>query len=111
MEIRVNHSYGRNETRLALDGRFDAHEITRFTDVTQSFQTNLCLDFAAVPFIDSSGLSALVSLYRQWTQRGLQLRIVRVQDPVWLIFEITRLLSVLPIEQESDHFYTQGQLA
>ena len=110
MEIRVNKTVGRNETRIALQGRFDAHEVEHFQHVTTVIYNHLCLDLDGVPFIDSSGLSALVGLYRQCAQRGLRLRIVRIQDPVWLILEITRLLPVLPIEQDTEHLRTLGQL-
>jgi anti-anti-sigma factor len=110
VEIRVHKAVGRDETRIALQGRFDAHEVEHFAQVTKAIYNHLCLDFEGVPFIDSSGLSALVALYRQCGQRGLQLRIVRLQDPVWLILEITRLLPVLPIEQDTGYQYILGQL-
>ena len=110
MDIRVNKTVGRDETRLALQGRFDAHEIEHFNQVTQAIHNHLCLDLEGVMFIDSSGLSALVGLYRQCGGRGLRLRIVRVQDPVWLILEITRLLPVLPIEQDTEYTHSPGQL-
>jgi anti-anti-sigma factor len=110
MDIRVNKTVGRDETRIALHGRFDAHEIEHFTQVTKAIHNHLCLDLEGVPFIDSSGLSALVALYRHCGQRGLRLRIVRLQDPVWLILEITRLLPVLPIEQDTEYLRNPGQL-
>ena len=110
MDIRVNKTVGRDETRIALQGRFDAHEIEHFNQVTQAIHNHLCLDLEGVMFIDSSGLSALVALYRKCGQRGLRLRIVRIQDPVWLILEITRLLPVLPIEQDTEYTHSPGQL-
>jgi anti-sigma B factor antagonist len=86
------------EAVLRLTGRFDAHQTTPFQTVFRAISGDVCIDMAGVGFIDSSGLAALVSSFRQCRERGARLRIVNLQDPVRLILEITRLHEVLPIE-------------
>jgi anti-sigma B factor antagonist len=82
---------------LALKGRFDAHQVAQFKARLEPLN-NLTLDFAQVNFIDSTGLAMLVSLFKQLQAQNLRLRIVNLQDQVRVIFEITRLHMVLPLE-------------
>ena len=86
------------ETLYRLRGRFDAHVTSQFKAITANPQRSVQLDLEGVGFIDSSGLAALVSLYRRCREAGFNLRIVHVQDAVRLIFEITQLAQVLPVE-------------
>jgi anti-anti-sigma factor len=86
------------ETLYRLTGRFDAHETARFKLVTEVISKDVCLDLYGVRFIDSAGLAAVIGLNRRCNEIGCELRIIEVQDPVRLIFEITQLINVLPIE-------------
>jgi anti-anti-sigma factor len=88
-----------NQT-LRLEGRFDAHAVGEFTQVAQQFSGDVQIDLSAVEFIDSSGLAAFVSLEERLHQRGHTLRLQHPQDAVRLIFEITKLDRVLPLEHE-----------
>lgn len=82
-----------------LKGRFDAHQVPRFKEAVKPDESNLTLDFSDLSFIDSTGLATLVSLYKQSLAQDSSFRIVNVQDQVWVIFEITHLHTVLPIER------------
>jgi anti-sigma B factor antagonist len=81
-----------------LTGRLDAHEVPRLKGQLESVQDTLVLDFAGVNFIDSTGLALLVSLYKRAQKTGVPYKIVNVQDQVRVIFEITQLQTILPIE-------------
>jgi anti-sigma B factor antagonist len=81
-----------------LKGRFDAHQVPQFKSRLESGQGNLTLDFSQVNFIDSTGLATLVSLYKKTKHIGQQFKIVNLQDQVRVIFEITQLHTVLPID-------------
>ena len=102
MDIRIRPAPERQETRLLLEGRFDAYETDRFREAAAGVAGAVCVDLAGVPFIDSSGLTALIGLYRRCRERGAAMRIVGVQDPVRLILEITHLLEALPVELEPE---------
>lgn len=81
-----------------LKGRFDAHQVPQFKSQLEPLQGDATLDFAEVNFIDSTGLATLVSLYKRAQADGADFRIVNVQDQVRLIFEITHLHTVLPLD-------------
>ena len=55
----------------------------------------LAVDLSAVTFMDSQGLSALLSAVRQAERRGGTLRLDRVSPRVLKLFRLTRLDSVL----------------
>ena len=83
-----------------LAGRFDAHQVPQFkAALKDQAGSRLELDFSDVSFIDSTGLATLVSLFKTTSSAGGELRITGVQDQVFVIFEITRLHTVLPLER------------
>lgn len=82
----------------ALRGRFDAHQVPRVKASLTSAEGDVTLDFAEVSFVDSTGLAALVALYKQAQADGADFRIINIQDQVRVIFEITHLHTVLPLE-------------
>lgn len=86
------------KTVYTLKGRFDAHEVSKFKRFFKDLSGNVILDFAEVSFIDSTGLATLVALYKRLSAQGMVLRMINLQDQVRVIFEITQLHTVLPIE-------------
>jgi len=81
-----------------LEGRFDAHQVPRLKGALEPVQEPLSLDFSQVTFIDSSGLAALVGLYKKAREAGVAFEIVNIQDTVRLILELTGLDTILPIQ-------------
>ncbi len=55
------------------------------------------VDLAAVTFLDSSALGALVGVFRRLRERGGQLRIVEPRTAASRIFELTGLDAVLDL--------------
>jgi len=80
-----------------LEGRFDAHQVPRLKSELEPLREPLTLDFSGVTFIDSSGLAALVSLYKKAREAGVGFEISGIQDAVRLILELTGLDTILPI--------------
>lgn len=60
-------------------------------------RTKLVLDFSAVAFIDSTGLSVLLNALRRITRRDGALALVCTNPTVLRLFEITRLNSTFDI--------------
>ena len=58
----------------------------------------LAVDLAAVDFIDSSGLSALLRLRRSAQQRAIELRLRGVPEHVAVLLRLSGLEQVLPAE-------------
>jgi anti-sigma B factor antagonist len=82
-------------TIFALSGRFDAHEAPGVAAALKEAATRtparLVVDLGEVHFIDSMALGALVQSMKHCRQQGGNLRICNLQQPVRIIFELTRL--------------------
>lgn len=83
--------------RCLLTGRLDAHQVPRLKAELDPLPPTLHLDLSGVTFIDSSGLAALVGLYKKARETGGHFTISGLQDAVRLILELTGLHAILPI--------------
>ncbi len=90
-----------NVTILELNGRFDSHTVPPIQDVLQEAvlqePAHIVVNLARVHFIDSAALSTLVSGMKQSRQADGDLRLCNLQQPVRMIFELTRLDRVFEI--------------
>ena len=84
---------------VRLRGRLDllsAQDVkTRLTDSVADGQARLVIDLSDVPFIDSSGLGALISGLKAARQAGGELRIARPGDQPRIVLQLTTLDRVL----------------
>jgi anti-sigma B factor antagonist len=93
---------------LTITGRFDAltspnvqnwlEEATKFKPV------QIVVNLDAVTFIDSTALSTLVAGMKRARQADGDLRLCKLQQPVRMIFELTRLdkaFEIYPGEKEA----------
>jgi anti-sigma B factor antagonist len=80
---------------LTLHGRFDAYEAPQllgwFNRMLPEGEPRMVVNLGEVPFIDTSGLAALVSGMKQCRQRRGDLRLCCFQQPVRIILELTRM--------------------
>ncbi|HKI36376.1 MAG TPA: STAS domain-containing protein [Gemmataceae bacterium] len=60
-------------------------------------RSDVALDFENVRFLSSIGLSVLLTLHKQLRAAGGRLAILNVQPPIWEIFVVTRLVTVLDV--------------
>ncbi|PLX89915.1 MAG: anti-anti-sigma factor [Desulfuromonas sp.] len=86
--------------------RMDAHnsgalkeEMLRLFD---NDKCNLVIDLSAVRFVDSSGLGALVSGFKNASSRDGSLKLCCLQPQVRSMFELTRLHRVFEIYSSAD---------
>ncbi len=87
--------------------RLDAHIATDFKEKLTGFieqgHTQILLDMAAVEFIDSSGLGAIVSVLKQTTAKDGMFMICSLQAATLSMFKLTRMDQVFKIyNEESD---------
>ncbi|WP_424952829.1 STAS domain-containing protein [Deinococcus sp.] len=80
-----------------LEGRLDAYQVPRLKEALEPLDRALHLDLSGVSFIDSSGLAALIGLYKRAREIGVGFELSGIQDGVRLILEITGLERILPI--------------
>lgn len=93
---------------LELSGEID---INTSPEVRQAFdqlikqqKKKILLNFARVPYIDSSGLATLVEMLQRLKRLDGTLRISNLSEKVQGLFEITkleRLFSIFPAEEEA----------
>lgn len=81
--------------------RLDAHNSgelkTRMLGLFEEGKINIVIDLADVRFVDSSGLGALVSGYKNASARNGNLKLSSLQPQVKSMFELTRLHRVFEI--------------
>lgn len=86
---------------IVQEERLDAHNAGEFKEYLQkTFDTgekNILVDLAYVRFIDSSGLGALVSGFKNAISRQGGFKLCALQTQVKSMFELTRLHRVFEI--------------
>ncbi len=91
---------------LKLNGRFDAYgapQVVKWFDENLSPEHNkIVVDLGGVNFVDSTALAALVQGMKRARQANGDLRLCNLQQPVRIIFELTRL------DKAFDIFTTQA---
>lgn len=100
MQVVTENRDGRTILRLKEE-RLDAHNSgdlrDRILKQLESGDTRLVVDLSDVRFIDSSGLGALLSGYKNATLRSGTFVLASLQPRVQSMFELTRLHRVFDI--------------
>jgi anti-sigma B factor antagonist len=98
MEVLVA-SHGPRVAVAHLKGRLDLISATdvraRLTGIVTAGEDRVVVDLAEVPFIDSSGLGALISVLKSARQAGGDLRIANPNDQPLTVLKLTTLDRVL----------------
>lgn len=70
----------------------------------------MVINLEAVPFIDSSGLGALLGRYKKISEAGGKIVLVAVKTPVMRILELSGFHKIMEIHRgnDSDTSYGQG---
>ena len=88
-------------TLIQLNGRLDAISSERVKSALQLLadqdQAKIIIDLQGVPFIDSSGLAALVSGLRTVRERGGTIVLSGAQSQAQIVFRLTMLDRVFAI--------------
>ena len=89
---------------VTCEGRFDAHTVPSVKPLIDAATTdgsaNVLVNLGGAGFIDSSALATLVSGMKQARQKGGDLVICALQQPVRIIFELTRLDKAFTIAED-----------
>jgi stage II sporulation protein AA (anti-sigma F factor antagonist) len=86
---------------LRLKGRFHtgadtAYLFARCDEVTAVGGAKVCVDFAEVPYLDSTGVSFLVRLYTRVVNNGGQVVLLRLVPRVQDVLDLTGISALLP---------------
>lgn len=91
---------------LNLDGRFDAHvvpSVNQWIDkTTAAGPAQVIVDLSNVNFIDSMALATLVRGMKRCRQQQGDLYLCGLQQPVRIIFELTRLDKAFTLFADCD---------
>lgn len=100
MDISYN-SLGANLYLIKLSGALNARTAENakqiFRDLADKGATKVIVDLSGVPFIDSSGLAALVSGLKTFGGDADNLRLAAAQSQAKLLFELTMFDRVFKI--------------
>lgn len=97
--MEINHRIANGVDILEFTGRFDAYEVSVVSGWFDANPqaSNILINLQGVMFIDSSALSVLVKGLKRCRQNGGDMRLCNLQQPVRLIFELTRLNKAFTI--------------
>jgi anti-sigma B factor antagonist len=86
---------------IKVEGRLDAMVVGEFEDLAEKVlktkPSGIIFDLEKTTFIDSSGLSAIVKLYKALGKFKTQTVFCQIPQPVMNLFKLTRLVAVFTI--------------
>ena len=90
---------------MVLAGEVDMSSVSflheQFEEIADDVRTDLVVDLGLVTFLDSMGLSFLVTAHKQLENQGARLVIFSPNQQVRRLFELTGLTSLLLITPEA----------
>lgn len=86
---------------ILLSGEFDALSCgnirPELEKIIADCDSDVAIDLQAVNFIDSSGIGAIVFLYKRLKAQGQTLEIINIQGQPKELFELLRIHSAIPV--------------
>jgi stage II sporulation protein AA (anti-sigma F factor antagonist) len=86
---------------VALTGEFDLHTAGYFKEKIEnhldSEVNNLILNLQTIDFIDSSGIGAILSIYKRIEKRGGKMAIINISPTLKRVFEVSGVLNVIDV--------------
>ncbi|MCB0059246.1 MAG: STAS domain-containing protein [Caldilineaceae bacterium] len=80
---------------ITVSGRFDAHQVPKIQKDVDGMLANgtttVVFDLSDVNFVDSSALAVMVRTMKHCRERGGELILCGLRQPVRIIFELTRM--------------------
>lgn len=91
-----------NHVKIKIPEMFSVDEVARFRDEAYSklgsTPVKFELDFSGCRFLDSTGLGALVSVYKKCKENGGEMELHNLSSDILRIIKITRLDHVFTIK-------------
>ncbi|RMH40658.1 MAG: anti-sigma factor antagonist [Deltaproteobacteria bacterium] len=89
------------ETRVSISGTLDALTAPdvrkEIPSIVETGKHRVIVDLSGLTLIDSSGVAAIVSLYKQVRARGGEFKVVGVRDQPLAIFKLLRMDRVFSL--------------
>lgn len=99
VKVEVKRRYQLMTTIIKLSGRLDGGSVVQLKALmnTYNLQGSVILNLAGVTFLDSMGISLLVSLYKQCKELGHRFLISEIQEQPFKVLQLCQLDSVFTI--------------
>lgn len=107
MEIRTESVAHKPEVTLVrLSGDIDSLSVSQLnrgaSDLLAQYQYKLILDFADVPYINSSGLGVIASVLKTVREKGGDVKFLHVPPSLLELFDIVRLTKIVQIYESEE---------
>jgi anti-sigma B factor antagonist len=96
LEIRVSES-PKGARLLTLEGPLTLQNIFDFQNVVRKDHTDLIIDLAGVPYMDSAGLGALLGAFASSQRTNHEFALVNVSDRLRTMFQVAHVDTLLPL--------------
>lgn len=73
-----------------------------FNKIFESSHTKIILNFQDVTYIDSSGIGALLNIYKETKKRNINMFFINIHGSVKKVIELTKLDDYFPIMRGED---------
>ncbi|MEY8215983.1 MAG: STAS domain-containing protein [Colwellia sp.] len=96
-----------NDFIIKLHGNFDAETVNSMKDDIETysqFSTNIIFDLEQVPFIDSSGIGAIVFLYKRMVAKGFSVSVTGLTQQPLELFQMLFLDKTINCYQNVDNY-------
>lgn len=80
-----------------LNGPLTLNTLFDFQKLVRQGQTDLIIDLAGVPYMDSAGLGAILGAYASCQRTNHKFGLVNISDRVRTLFHVAHVDTVLPI--------------
>jgi len=104
----LNKTYNlKNEFIIKLHGSFDAESVKGMKDEIETyseFSTNIIFDLEHVDFIDSSGIGAIVFLYKRMAVKGFTVCVIGLAQQPLELFQMLFLDKTIHCYENVDSY-------
>ncbi len=104
----LNQTYKHNNDFIInLNGNFDADSVNIMKDdieMYSKFNTNIIFDLEHVSFIDSSGIGAIVFLYKRMVTKGFTVSVIGLTQQPLGLFKMLFLDKTISCYQDLDSY-------
>jgi anti-anti-sigma factor len=104
--IKKNNGKYKGQSILILEGPLTRTTLTEFEDVVRADKsTALIVDLAAVPYVDSDGLGAIIKAHVSLSKAGRKLALAGVPGRLQALLKVTgvgQIIAAFPSVQEAE---------
>jgi anti-sigma B factor antagonist len=97
-ELQIQVSERANGARLlTLEGPLTLPNVFDFQNEVRKSQTDVILDLAGVPYMDSAGLGAILGAFASSQRTNHRFALVNVSDRLNIMFQVAHVDTLLPL--------------